>query len=778
MADFEALKDQWSEIEDRDGLRLSWNTFPSSRMVASRLVVPIGALYTPLKEKTDTPLLQYTPVGCRAPCKAILNPFCQIDMRARVWICPFCLSRNPLPPAYKDISEQQIPPELHASNTTIEYRIPGTTTSPPILPIFIFVVDTCQEEDSLKALKDSIIMSLSLLPPDALVGLITYGTMAQVHELGYAECAKSYVFRGSKDYSSKQVHEMLGLSQMPMRPGVPQQPGRPAMAPPAGVGSRFILPVAQCEFQLTNALESLQRDPWPVANDKRPLRCTGVALSVAAGLLETQFVNRGARIMLFSGGPATEGPGMVVGPELREPIRSHHDIDRDNIKYYKKALKFYEGLAKRVSHNGHIVDIFAGCLDQVGLLEMRGLANSTGGHMILTDSFTSSMYKQSFARVFNKDAEENLLMGFNANLEVLTTKELKLTGLIGHAISMNKKSVSVGETECGIGNTCAWKMCGIDPQSSYGIYFEIAGQGGPSQMQSGQQQALIQFLTYYQHSSGQFHLRVTTVARPLSSPSGDPAIAQSFDQEAAAVLMSRIAVFKAEVDDGPDVLRWVDRMLIRLCARFAEYRKDDPSSFRLEKNFTLYPQFMFHLRRSQFLQVFNNSPDETAFYRHVLNHEDVSNSLIMIQPTLDSYGFDHEGGQPVLLDSSSIQSETVLLLDTFFHILIFHGETMAEWRKAGYQEQEGYENFRELLEAPKEDAKELIQDRFPLPRFIVCDAGGSQARFLLSKLNPSTTHTTGTYGGVAQTAQTIFTDDVSLQTFMDHLMKLAVSGTG
>ena len=31
--DYEALKDQWSEVEDRDGVRLSWNTFPSSRMV-------------------------------------------------------------------------------------------------------------------------------------------------------------------------------------------------------------------------------------------------------------------------------------------------------------------------------------------------------------------------------------------------------------------------------------------------------------------------------------------------------------------------------------------------------------------------------------------------------------------------------------------------------------------------------------------------------------------------------------------------------------------------
>jgi protein transport protein SEC23 len=33
MADYDALKDQWSDIEENDGIRLSWNTFPSSRMV-------------------------------------------------------------------------------------------------------------------------------------------------------------------------------------------------------------------------------------------------------------------------------------------------------------------------------------------------------------------------------------------------------------------------------------------------------------------------------------------------------------------------------------------------------------------------------------------------------------------------------------------------------------------------------------------------------------------------------------------------------------------------
>lgn len=47
---------------------------------------------------------------------------------------------------------------------------------------------------------------------------------------------------------------------------------------------------------------------------------------------------------------------------------------------------------------------------------------------------------------------------------------------------------------------------------------------------------------------------------------------------------------RAEGDDGPDVLRWLDRMLIRLCQKFGEYHKDDPGSFRLADNFTLYPQ--------------------------------------------------------------------------------------------------------------------------------------------------------------------------------------------
>ncbi len=61
--------------------------------------------------------------------------------------------------------------------------------------------------------------------------------------------------------------------------------------------------------------------------------------------------------------------------------------------------------------------------------------------------------------------------------------------------------------------------------------------------------------------------------------------------------------------------------------------------------------------------------------------------------------------------------------------------------------------------------QELLADRLPIPRYIVCDQGGSQARFLLSKLNPSSTHMSGGYGGASQ-GQIILTDDVSLGIFI------------
>ena len=82
-----------------------------------------------------------------------------------------------------------------------------------------------------------------------------------------------------------------------------------------------------------------------------------------------------------------------------------------------------------------------------------------------------------------------------------------------------------------------------------------------------------------------------------------------------------------------------------------------------------------------------------------------------------------------------------------------------------------YEHVKEGYEAAHDYAKTLVATRLPQPRLVVCDQGTSQARFLLSRLNPSQTqsNTDGQDVGAV-----IFTDDVSYEVFMEQLRKLIV----
>ncbi|KAJ1490827.1 protein transporter SEC23 [Baffinella frigidus] len=721
--------------EESDGVRFSFSTWPTSRLEATRCIVPPGCHYTPLKVIADgPPPLPYEPIFCKGPCGSVLNPQCAVDFRNRMWMCPFCTTRNHFPHHYADINESNLPAELIPQFTTIEYQLQRPYAAPPI---FLLLESTCGQ-------------MLSQSPTEALGSQVHLC----VHELESELMPKCFVFRGNKDVTTQTVQDFLGLGPRGMRGANPDQT------------ARFIQPYSDCEFNINSVLEGLTHDPWPVKPEHRPLRCTGVALSVAVGILECSSPQTPARIMMFLGGPCTEGPGQVVSVEKEESTRGHTDIDNDSTQYHKSGTKFYQSLASRCVANGHVVDVFACALDQCGVAEMKDCVEKTGGAIVQTDTFSNIIFKESFKRIFARDADNNLRMAFNAELEVITSREFKVAGAIGCCMSLNKKSQSVAEQEIGQGGTSAWKMCGLSPSTTVSIFFEVTP-------------PLISFsLMVLDHNERQYRMRVTTLAQPWATaePGGENKLgAHGWMEEATALLMARWAVHKAETEESFDILRWLDRKLIQLCQKFAEYRKDDQQSFRLAPNFSIYPQFMFNLRRSQFLHVFGSSPDETAFFRIYLLTEGVTHGTLMIQPSLLAYSFNAPPG-PVLLDVSSISPDRILLLDTYFNVVIFHGETIAEWKRQNYQEQEEYASFKQMLAAPQDEAKDLMRDRFPYPRFVDCNQHGSQARFLLSKVNPSSTH--NQQGGAGEPPSLLLyntnTDDVSFQTFMEYLQRLTV----
>ena len=235
--------------------------------------------------------MDYEPVPCKN-CGGILNPFASCDFTAHLWICPLCFGRNHFPAQYNGINEQMLPAELFQEYTTIEYRLPAL--KPVYAPAYVFVVDTCLSEEELNASQGAISQALQMIPEYARVALVTFGTHVQVYELGFDVLNKSYVFQGSKEYTAQQVQSQLGIgpSTASRQPASPSRPGMKAQQlqdPIAFAARRFILPVSECEFTISAAIEGLRKDAFPSVADHRPSRCTGTAIQVTSCCLIRSF---------------------------------------------------------------------------------------------------------------------------------------------------------------------------------------------------------------------------------------------------------------------------------------------------------------------------------------------------------------------------------------------------------------------------------------------------------------------------------------------------------
>lgn len=743
--------------ESQNGVRMSWNVLPTNPVDLQRYVVPCGLHYTPLKKVENLQILEYEPVQCKK-CRSILSPSYQVDFLSKAWTCPFCLTKHMFPPAYAaNISETNLPAELLPESTTIEYKLNRKESQ---WPVFLFLIDTAVDESELQELKETIQSTLSSIPPECGIGMIVFGTMCSVVELGFTDFPKMFVFKGDKEYKPGDIPEILGLVNK-NDPRMQSQNGK-----------KFIVPLKDCEFTINSFLDDLFPDPFPQVSKQRKANCSGLALNVAISLLEAVHNGEPSRIFLFSGGPCNTGLGKIVDIKLTETIRNYLDFEKknENTRHFKDAIAYYEALADRAFKANQIIDIFSCCLNQIGLLELKFLVERTGGLMVLTDSFSTVPFKDTFKKVFEVDEEGNLKMCFKGRSEIYVSKPLQIKGAYGHLVSLNQNTLNmVSAYPMGEGKTRVWNLGGLDETATFCYVFDVDPSASKTNMEL--RFATIQLCTTYIAGDRSTRLRVTTIRRKLSNnlQNNKYEVAQGFDQEAATVLLAKIAINMGDKEERIEVLRWIDKSLIHLTSRFGEYNKDDPNSFKLTKEFSYFPQFIFYLRRSYVLQNFNASPDEITHFKTSLLRENVVNGMIMIQPALFCYSPEQPESVPVFLEVENMKSDCVLLLDAFFFICIWHGEDVCKWRDAGYQNDPEYENIKIMLESPQDYAQNIISERIPTPRFVSADYGTGQERLIKSALDPNLGGATGMKEGY------FVSDDVSLKVFMEHLIKKAVS---
>ena len=743
--------------ESVNSVRLSWNVLPANSLDLQRYIIPCGIHYTPLKNVEKMQLLEYEPVRCKT-CKSILAPSFQLDFRSKSWLCPFCSSKNIFPQAYAThISEENLPVELLPTSTTIEYKL---NTKQSKKPVFIFIIDTSIEESELNELKETIQTVFSMIPPDCEIGVITSGTMCNLLDLGFTDFPKMYVFKGDKLYTPKDIVAQLGLINK----------NDPRIQVTSG--KKFLVPLKDCEFSVNTFLDDLFPDPFPQVFEERRASCLGLSLNVAVTLLETLHNGEPSRIFLFAGNAPNIGLGKIVNLSLKQTIRNYLDFEKknENTNHFKDAVEFYTSIGDRAFKSNQIIDIFSCCLNQTGLLEMKSIIEKTGGLMVSSDSFSTSVFKETFKKLFEVNEDGNLKMCFKGITEIFVTKPLKVKGALGHLVSLNQDTLNMVSNDypVGEGKTRVWNLGGLDSTSTYTFILDNANTD--QILANSLRYASIQILTTYIATDRSTRFRVTTIRRKYSPDLANNKyeVSQGFDQEAAIVLLTKIAIWRSNTEDRIDILRWADKSLINLMQKFAEYNEDAPASFKLTNEFSYFPQFVFYLRRSFVLSNFNASPDEVIQFKTTLLKENVTNSTIMIQPALFSYSADEAEAVPVFLEIENMKSDRVLLLDAFFFICIWYGEDVCKWREAGYQDNPEYENVKNMLDSPMEYAQNIIAERMPVPRFVSADYASGQERLIKSVLDPN-------LEGAQNLKEGYFvSDDVSLKTFMDFLIKKVV----
>ena len=744
--------------ESQNAIRMSWNILPANALDLQRYIIPCGIHYTPLKSIENMKLLDYEPVKCRS-CKSVLAPTFQLDFRAKAWICPFCNNKNAFSKEYaQHITPENLPMELLQTSSTIEYKLNQKESK---YPVFFFIIDTSIIENELNELKETIQNTLSMIPPECEIGVITSGTMCNLLEIGFTDFPKMFVFKGDKQYTSNDIMTQLGL--------INKNDPRVQLSS----GKKFLMPLKDCEFSLNSFLDDLFPDPFPQGFEERKASCLGLALNVAVTLLEALHNNQPSRIFLFAGSPCNIGMGKIVNLSLKETIRNYLDFEKrnDNIKNFKEAVNYYQSIADRAFKSNQIIDIFSCCLNQTGLFEMKYITEKTGGLMVSTDSFSTQVFKETFKKLFETNDDGNLKMCFKGTCEILLTKPLKIKGALGHLVSLKKNNLDSVSNDypIGEGGTCVWNLGGIDPTSTYTF---ILDQSNTDQnVANSLRYCTIQILTTYIASDRSTRLRVTTIKRKYSPDlqNNKYEVAQGFDQQAAVILLTKMAIWKSDSEDRIDVLRWVDKSLINILQRFAMYTKDTPESFKLTEEFKYLPQFIFYLRRSLVLQNFNASPDEVAQFKTVLLKENVINSMTMIQPILLAYTPDDNDFIPVGLEAENMKADRVLLLDAYFFICIWYGEDVCSWREAGYQNEPEYENIKNMLDSPMDYAQNIIMERMPVPRFVSADYNSGQERLIKSVLDPSQEGTQDFKEGY------FVSDDVTLKVFNEYLIKKVVA---
>lgn len=707
-------------------VKFNWDALPSTKLEASRLLTPLGCLIR--KNSAKVPTLTSFPTKC-SNCGAFTSIYTKYDTTSDTIFCPFCQSNSKLETGTypQEIDFQSI----GESDDTFDYVLPTDIAQPIVSrgPVVLFVVDTYQHVECPKemaALKKRLIECILEIPPETPVGLITFNRDVTLH------LKISDIDISVDDFPlTSDLNDILG--------------NKPMLA-------HILLKIANNSknniWKGQNLLQSgyffspsdlIQRvnelTSMPTRSFKSE-RASGLALLVASLLLlSASSSSLLGKVMFFSSGPCTIGPGLVV--KSAENIRTHDDIANMKARHFADSSKFYRALsyvacgytlsqandaafslnvsltdfAVKPSAPKFSINLFFGALDQVGLYEMSPMSSGTGGSIIFSDSFESHSFGNKLMAITPTLSDQDNC------ITVMTSTGLKVSYSLnygtpyqssyqyGNASNFHHQRIS--DTITGFESllrkryfTNRWYLGDLRDSVSC-VLFEV------DPLALNGKDVYIQFqLEWWSHELQKRVIRSSTlrkqttlstflgkvgecskITKKVSESARHKALLSSFNPDTWITILTRLLINKIDTTLGfesfEEVIDIMDSTLIRITNLFGNIKKEASVSenpfeklktlYLIDEHFKSLPIYGYYLRRNpQLVSIFNSSPDETAFFHHIFMGLGVEESCIFIQPKL--YEVCGRALSPRPLLTTSIQSKDdgiFYVLDTYHTIIIY-----------------------------------------------------------------------------------------------------------
>ena len=520
-----------STDEDVDFL-LNSSLFPIVDFAGGADAIPCGLTLTPLAPLSENLVLHREPLRCEN-CGGYIGPHCDVFVGS--WRCGLCGTEN-RSLTLSTPSPEAVQPEL--SSSCVEYvlrpppRVKTAATKMPPPSVVLFLVDDTAGAAALSDALAGVRASLPLLPPDALIGLLTFGRAIGVYLLGEQE-----------DGGNADLVEALMLPAA----DAPVQWELDALKQRINT---ILAPRQKCETRLVKALEALQPAESKAASSSSSgsrglLAAIDLSLDIlalTAGGKKERPPCCGQLVVLPLTGPPNHGRGALPRVTARAKDDADDDERQPNTPPPRTpgrdaALSAFKDTGKSLGRAG--LSLFIACIGPIGSFfdveALRSLVLPCGGSVsVLRSAVAATALSAQLSELLGSLPRR----GSCGALSVRCSDGMSVSEVIGGAAPFEREDESIaGEAASGDG-VCF--LGAIHPTTTLSLMLDVSEVSGDWKRRPS---AYVQAALRYIRPDGEQRLRTYLVRAPFAKSLDE--WLRSLDADATSLLASRLIALRA-----------------------------------------------------------------------------------------------------------------------------------------------------------------------------------------------------------------------------------------